>query len=98
MLSNGIIVEWTSNPPADLELASVKKIMKCDVNEMNFTKGTCTIFLPSPRQITQNQSDVQISLCPPDSGLSKARWLLIAIPFHKDHHQPFAELVPFDLT
>jgi hypothetical protein len=80
--SDGIVITWSATPPLDEDIISVSEITSLRAGEMSLHNTTCSLFVPSPRPISQDSSKMKSELAP--KGSENPGWLVISIPFAKD--------------
>ena len=76
---DGIIITWDAIPPSDAEVISVHDLLMVSATEMSFHPSVCSLFIRSPRMLSQDSSKIQKGPTPPPPA--KAKWLVISIPF-----------------
>ena len=76
---DGIIISWEATPPSDTEVISAQGVTSLAATEMNFHKSVCSLFIRSPRVLSQDSSKIEKGPAPPPPV--KAKWLVISIPF-----------------
>ena len=92
--SNGIVVTWDASPPSDDDIISVQDITSLKAREMNLHDTSCSLFIPSPRPISQDSSKFKSGLSPKSVEAEDATWLVISIPFAKEKEVPSIETGP----
>ena len=92
---NGIVITWHASPPSDSDIISVQEITSLRAAEMNLRASRCSLFIASPRPISQDSSKMKKgpSPQPPET----ASWLVITIPFEKDNEDLNVEMSPLRL-
>ena len=76
---DGIIITWDAIPPSDAEVISVRDLLMVLATEMSFRPSVCSLFIQSPRMLSQDSSKIWKGPAPPPPA--KAKWLVISIPF-----------------
>ena len=77
--SDGVIILWVSSPPSDSDITSVHNLTSLDAREMDLHNTECTLFIRSPRPLSQDSSKIKMGPSPPPPATVK--WLVISIPF-----------------
>lgn len=76
---DGILLTWTPTPPSDAAIIAVKDITFMAASQMNVQRSSCSLFVPSPRQISKDSSKLKKALTPP--APATAEWLVLSVPF-----------------
>ena len=76
---DGVIITWEAVPPSDTEVISVWDLTSVSATGMSFHPSVCSLFIRSPRMLSQDSSKIRKGPAPPPPA--KAKWLVISIPF-----------------
>ena len=76
---DGVIITWEAVPPSDTEVISVRDLTSVSATGMSFHPSVCSLFIRSPRMLSQDSSKIRKGPAPPPPA--KAKWLVISIPF-----------------
>ena len=90
--SDGIIISWSASPPSDTDIISVQDITSLRAAEMSLHATTCSLFIASPRPISQDSSKIKKG--PSPKPPTTAKWLVITIPFEQDGEDLQIEMSP----
>lgn len=91
--SDGIVITWKATPPSDADIISVQDLTSLRAAEMNLHETSCSLFIPSPRPISQDSSKIKKGRSPKTPA--KAKWLVFSIPFEEEQQDLQIEMSPF---
>ena len=89
---SGVELIWEASPPTDADLIQVVEQTGSPAHEYSFTPTMATLFIPSPRPLSQDLSQIKKTLVPNNT---KFRWLVLTIPFKVETPSTVTEMDSF---
>ena len=93
VVENGCHLSFDSKGPTDFELLT-SNLLKDHIQELHFMKSEASIFVESPRPLSQDHSNIKEEFFPPN----RQRWLLYSILWKEQEKQHTVEFAPFYLN